>query len=159
MGKVRSDVVDVEGQTDTGEETAHPARPRLHPWLSSARQFGLWELRERSASRKSEAFAEGLIYAGLLQIEARRTAAAAAPPPKDARTMRKERAAAAAEKRGEELRALNPMEKLKKLRRLKSGGRKFCHIAADYGMTAAELRALEQSAKPSAPPRKHRKRT
>lgn len=77
-----------------------------------------------------------------------------APPPKDASTLRKERAA----KRGEELRAMEPKALLSRLRTMQRKGRKFCHVAAHHGMTAAELRALEQSAKPSAPPRKHRKR-
>lgn len=81
-----------------------------------------------------------------------------APPPKDARTLRKERAAAAAAKRGEELRAMGPKALLSRLRTMQKKGWKFCHVAAHHGMTAAELRALEQSAKPSAPPRKHRKR-
>lgn len=80
-----------------------------------------------------------------------------APPPKDARTLRKERARAAAAKRGEELRAMEPKTMLSRLRTMKKG-REPCHVAAHYGMTAAEMRALEQSAKPSAPPRKHRKR-
>lgn len=80
-----------------------------------------------------------------------------APPPKDARTLRKERARAAAAKRGEELRAMEPKSMLSRLRTMKKG-REPCHVAAHYGMTAAEMRALEQSAKPSAPPRKHRKR-
>lgn len=80
-----------------------------------------------------------------------------APPPKDARTLRKERARAAAAKRGEELRAMEPKAMLSRLRTMKKG-REPCHVAAHYGMTAAEMRALEQSAKPSAPPRKHRKR-
>lgn len=81
-----------------------------------------------------------------------------APPPKDARALRKERAAAAAAKRGEELRAMEPKALLSRLRTMQRKGRKFAHVAADHGMTADELRALEQSAKPSAPPRKHRKR-
>lgn len=80
-----------------------------------------------------------------------------APPPKDASTLRRERARAAAAKRGEELRAMEPKAMLSRLRTMKKG-REPCHVAAHYGMTAAEMRALEQSAKPSAPPRKHRKR-
>ena len=77
-----------------------------------------------------------------------------APPPKDARTLRKERAA----KRGEELRAMGPKALLSRLRTMQKKGWKFCHVAAHHGMSADELRALVQSAKPSAPPRKHRKR-